>query len=108
MQVILSSCLEDRTVESARSGTGDKFFCSVTASKHTKACLKVINAASVGGSGADRTQLDTLRANTVRATNPIRSPSRNVPARSKSAVNHGRVEQMVPPYSIQVLAFILK
>jgi alpha-N-arabinofuranosidase len=117
-QVMFSSCLGDHTVDSAVSGAGDKFFYSVTASSGAKVCLKLVNAASAAqpititvnglGAGTHAAQLDTLKANTTWATNTITNPNRIVPARSKLTVNGGRLEQVLPPYSIQVLAIDVK
>src|SRR5207302_2523380 len=42
-QVMFASCLGDQTMESNVSGAGDKFFYSVTASKGSKVCLKLVN-----------------------------------------------------------------
>ncbi len=117
-QVMFASCLGNETVESNVSGGGDKFFYSVTASKGTKVCLKLVNAASAAqqvsialgglGAGTHAAQMDTLKANTTWATNTITNPNRIVPARSNLTVNGGRLEQVLPPYSIQVLAIDLK
>jgi alpha-L-arabinofuranosidase len=117
-QVMFSSCLGDQTVESNLAGTGDKFFYSATATKGSKVCLKLVNAASTAqpvtitlgglGAGAHAARLDTLKANTTWATNTIANPNRIVPAHSKLTVNGGRLEQILPPYSIQVMAIDLK
>ena len=117
-QVMFASCLGDQTVETNLSGAGDKFFYSVTASKGTKVCLKLVNAASAAqpvtvtlaglGAGSHAAQLDTLKANTTWATNTIANPNRIAPVRRKLTVNGGRLEQVLPPYSIQVLAVDLK
>ena len=52
--------------------------------------------------------LDTLKANTIWATNTITNPNRIVPVRSKLAVKGERLEHVLPPYSIQVLEIDLK
>lgn len=117
-QVMFSSCLGDQTMESAASGAGDKFFYSVTASKGSKACMKLVNAASTSqpititlsglGAGSHAAQLDTLKANTIWATNTIVNPNRIVPVRSKLSVKGERLDHVLPPYSIQVLEIDLK
>jgi alpha-L-arabinofuranosidase len=117
-QVMFSSCLGDQTMESDVSGAGDKFFYSVTASKGSKACMKLVNAASttqpvtitLGGLGAGNhaAQMDTLKANTIWATNTIANPNRIVPVRSKLTINGERLEHEMPPYSIQVLEIDMK
>lgn len=117
-QVMFASCLGDQTMESNVSGAGDKFFYSVTASKGSRVCLKLVNAASVTqpvtitlsglGAGAHPTQLDTLRANTVWATNTVTNPNRIVPVRSKLTVKGERLEHVLPPYAIQVMQIDLK
>ena len=45
-QVMFASCLGDQTMESNVSGAGEKFFYSITATKGSKACLKLVNATS--------------------------------------------------------------
>ena len=47
-QVMFSSCLGDQTMESKVSGGGGQFFYSVTASKGSRVCLKLVDAASAG------------------------------------------------------------
>ena len=42
------------------------------------------------------------------ATNTVTNPNRIAPVRSKLTVNGGRLEHVLPPYSIQVLAIDLK
>lgn len=118
VQVMFSSCLGDQTMESAVSGAGDKFFYSVTASKGSKACMKLVNAASttqpvtitLGGLGAGNhaAQMDTLKANTIWATNTIANPNRIVPVRSKLTIKGEFLEHEMPPYSIQVLEIDMK
>ena len=117
-QVMFSSCLGDQTMESDVSGAGAKFFYSVTASKGSKACMKLVNAASTPqpltitlsglGAGTRSALLDTLKGNTIWATNTITNPNRIVPVRSKLTVKGERLEHVVPPYSIQVLEIDLK
>ncbi len=117
-QVMFASCLGDQTVESSVSGGGDKFFYSATATKGSRVCMKLVNAASAAqpvtitlsglGAGTHAAQLDTLKADTTWATNTITNPNRIVPARSKLTVTGGRLEQVLPPYSIHVLAIDLK
>jgi len=46
---------------------------------------------------------DTLKANTIRATNTITHPDRIVPVCSKLAVKGERLEHVLPAHSIQVL-----
>jgi alpha-N-arabinofuranosidase len=103
---------------SAVSGAGDKFFYSVTASKGSKACIKLVNAASTTqpititpaglGPGNYAAQMDTLKANTIWATNTIANPNRIVPVRSKLTIKGERLEHELPPYSIQVLEIDMK
>jgi alpha-N-arabinofuranosidase len=117
-QVMFSSCLGDQTMESNVSGAGDKFFYSVTASRNSRICMKMVNAASTPqpltitlsglGAGTRSAQLDTLKGNTIWATNTITNPNRIVPVRSKLTVQGERLEQVLPPYSIQVLEIDLK
>jgi alpha-N-arabinofuranosidase len=117
-QVMFASCLGDQTMESDVSGAGDKFFYSITASKGSKACLKLVNAASTTqpvtitfsglGNGTHTGVLDTLKANTTWATNTITNSNRIVPVRSKLTVKGERLEHVLPPYSIQVMEIDLK
>lgn len=117
-QVMFGSCLGEQTMESDLSGAGDRFFYSVTGSKGAKLCMKLVNAASTTqpvtitltglGSGTHAAQLDTLKANTIWATNTITNPNRIVPVRSKLAIKGERLEHVMPPYSIQVLEVNLK
>jgi len=96
----------------------EPFFYSVTASKGSKACIKLVNAASTTqpvtitltglGAGNHAAQLDTLNAKTIWATNTITNPNRIVPVRSKLSVKGDRLEHVLPPYSIQVLEVDLK
>ena len=117
-QVMFSSCLGDHTLESHTSGTGDKFFYSVTASTNSRVCVKLVNASSIAqpiaitlrglGAGTHTALLDTLKANTISATNTISHPDRVVPVRSKLSVTGERLEQVLPPHSIHVLEVDLK
>jgi alpha-L-arabinofuranosidase len=117
-QVMFGSCLGDQTMQSDLSGAGDKFFYSVTATKGSKACVKMVNAAStpqpltitltgLGATGRSA-QLDTMKGNTIWATNSITNPTRIVPVRSKLTVKGERLEHVLPPYSIQVMEIDLK
>src|SRR3954452_18834565 len=106
-QVMFSSCLGDQTMESEVAGAGEKFFYSVTASKGSKACLKLVNAASTAqpvritlsglGAGNRSAVVDTLKANSIWATNTITNPNRVVPVRSKLNVKGERLEHVLPP-----------
>jgi alpha-N-arabinofuranosidase len=117
-QVMFSPCLGDHTVASDLSGAGEKFFYSITASTNSKACLKLVNAASTPqpvtinltglGSGTHTASIDTLKANTTWATNSITDPNRIVPVRSKLNIDGERIQHTLPPYSIQVLQIDLK
>lgn len=113
-QVMFSSCLGDHTLNSSVSGAGDKFFYSVTGSSNSnKLCLKLVNAASTPqpltlmlnglGAGAHTAHVETLKANTIWATNAITVPERIVPVRSALTIRGERVPYVVPAYSIQVL-----
>ena len=112
-QVMFSSCLGDHTVESSASGAGDKLFYSVTASANSKVCVKLVNAAStdqpvtltLSGLGGEThaAVLDTLKANTIWATNTITYPHRVVPVRSQLSIQGERLEHVLPGHSIQVL-----
>jgi alpha-N-arabinofuranosidase len=117
-QVMFASCMGDHIDLSDLSGAGDRFFVSATSTAKSKACIKLVNAASTPqpvnitlsglGSGTHVAQVETLRANTTWATNSITEPNRIVPARSKLTVNGEKVEYTLPPYSIQVLEVDLK
>ena len=82
------------------------------------AFLKLVNASSAAqpvtitmnglGSGSHAAQLDTLKANTIWATNTISNPNRIVPVRSKLTVKGERLDNVLPPYSIQVMEIDLK
>ena len=45
-QVMFASCLGDHIASSDLSGAGDKFFVSATSTAKSKACVKLVNAAS--------------------------------------------------------------
>jgi alpha-L-arabinofuranosidase len=112
-QVMFASCLGQQTMESDLSTPTNKVFYSITATKGSKACLKLVNASSTPqpltitlsglGAGAHAAQLDTLKANTIWATNTITNPNRVVPVRSKLSVQGERLEHVQPPYSVQVI-----
>ena len=88
-QVMFSSCLGDHTLESSVSGSGDKFFYSVTASPD-KLCVKLVNAGSAEqpvvialnglGAGTHAASIDTMKANTIWATNTITRPEQSCPS----------------------------
>lgn len=111
-QVMFSSCLGDHTLTSSTSGGGDKFFYSVTGSS-SRLCVKLVNAASTpqpvnvtltgAGSGVHRAQVDTLKGNTIWATNSITEPKRIVPVRSSVTIQGERLAHVMPPYSVQVM-----
>ena len=117
-QVMFGSCLGDHIMESNVSGAGEKFFYSVTATQGSKACVKLVNAASTAqsinitlsglGSGNHSAVLDTLKGNTTWATNTIANPTRIVPVRSRLTLKGERLDHVLPPYSIQVLEVDLK
>jgi alpha-N-arabinofuranosidase len=117
-QVMFGSCLGDHTLQSDLAGAGDKFFYSVTASVKSKVCMKFVNAASTAqpiaialnglGDGSHTAQVQTLRADTIWATNTIKDPERIVPLRSKLSLKGERLEYVVPGYSIQVIELDLK
>jgi alpha-L-arabinofuranosidase len=112
-QVMFASCLGEQTMESDLSAAGNKVFYSITATKGSKACLKLVNASSTPqpltitlsglGAGTRAAQLNTLKANTIWATNTITNPNRVVPERSKLTVQSERLEHLQPPYSVQVI-----
>src|ERR1035438_8063745 len=116
-QVMFASCVGDHTLDSSISGTGDRFFYSVTASPD-KLCVKLVNASSTGlpvtislnglGAGTHTVRIDTLKANTTWATNTIAHPDRIVPVRSTASVKGERVQHVMPGYAIQTLEIDLK
>ena len=115
---MFASCLGDHVPESGLSGAGDKFFYSVTSSAKSKACIKLVNAASTPqpvsltltglGNGTRTARVQTLRANTTWATNTITAPVRIVPVPSKVKVEGEKLQHTVPAYSIQLLEIDLK
>ncbi len=118
-QVMFASCLGDHTLESSASGTGDKFFYSVTrSSAGNRLCMKLVNASSAAqplsividglGPGRHRAQVDTLKANTIWATNTIEDPTRIVPVRSALTITGERMDYVLPAYSIQLLQVELR
>jgi alpha-L-arabinofuranosidase len=86
--------------------------------KSSKACIKLVNAASTpqplsivlnGFSGGSHTaRVATLEANTTWATNSIDNPNRVVPVKSEVTVRAGRMQHELPGYSIQVMEIDLK
>ncbi|HYZ86201.1 MAG TPA: alpha-L-arabinofuranosidase C-terminal domain-containing protein [Bryobacteraceae bacterium] len=118
-QVMFSSCLGDQIATSSVAGAGDKFFYSATTStKSNKGCLKLVNGASVPqpvrielsgiGGESHAARVNTLKGNTTWATNTINDPNRIVPVTSEATFNGDHLEQVLPPYSIQVLEVDLK
>jgi alpha-N-arabinofuranosidase len=116
-QVMFSSCLGDNILDSSASGTGDRFFYSVTASP-ARVCMKLVNASSQEqplaitlnglGAGTHSVQVDTLKANTIWATNTISQPKRIVPVRSTMSIQGAHMQYTMQAYSIQVLQIALK
>jgi alpha-N-arabinofuranosidase len=117
-QVMFASCLGDHIASADLAGAGGKFFYSAMVSGKSKACVKLVNAASTpqpvtivlkgAGTGTHSAQVETLRANTIWATNTIAEPTRIVPVQSKLSINGERLEKNLEPYSIQVLEIDLK
>jgi alpha-L-arabinofuranosidase len=118
-QVMFASCLGDHTMNSSLSGAGDRFFYSVTgSSKSKKVCMKLVNASSAEqplaitldgiGTAAHTAHVEALKANTTWATNTITHPERIVPATSALTIKGGRIQYVMPGYSIQVLEVDLK
>ncbi len=111
-QVMFAACLGDHINEASVSGAGDKFFYAVT-STPKKLCVKLVNATSVPqplsieltgiGAGAHSAQIQTLKANTIWATNTIAQPTRIVPVKATASINGERLQHTMPAYSIQVL-----
>jgi alpha-N-arabinofuranosidase len=116
-QVMFSSCLGDNILNSSASGTGDRFFYSVTASP-ARMCMKLVNASSQEqplaialnglGTGTHSARVDTLKASTIWATNTMSQPERIVPVKSTMSIQGARMQHIVPAYSIQVLQIDLK
>jgi len=118
-QVMFSSCMGDHTVESSLAGAADKFFYSATTSaKSNKACIKLVNAASTPQpvsitlkgitEASHAARIETLKANTTWATNTITDSKRIVPVTSSANFKGGRLENVLPGYSIQVMELDLK
>jgi alpha-N-arabinofuranosidase len=117
-QVMFSSCLGDHIASSDLSGAGEKFFYSATSTAKSKACIKLVNAASTPqalninlqglGSGTHAALVETLKAGTNQATNSITEPTRIVPARSKLTIHGEKLEHTLPPLSIELLEIDLK
>lgn len=116
-QTMFASCLGEQTLNSSLSGAGERFFYSITKSAD-KLCLKLVNASSAeqpisisfngAGNGTHAAQIDTLKANTVWATNSIKDPERVIPAKFTTSVNGERMPHVMPGYSIQVVTVDLK
>ena len=116
-QTMFASCLGEQTLHSSLSGAGERFFYSITKSAD-KLCLKLVNASSAeqpisisfngAGKRTHSAQIDTLKANTVWATNSIKDPERVTPAKSTSSVQGERMPHVMPGYSIQVVTVDLK
>jgi alpha-N-arabinofuranosidase len=116
-QTMFASCLGEQTLNSSLSGAGERFFYSIT-KLPDKLCLKLVNASSAeqpidisfngAGKGTHSAQIDTLKANTVWATNSILYPERVIPEKSTTAVKGERMQHVMPGYSIQVVAVDLK
>jgi alpha-N-arabinofuranosidase len=114
-QVMFASCLGDHTPASSISGAGERFFYSVTRSAG-KVCMKLVNASSaeqplsidLNSPGTLTAHVQTLKANTTWDTNNITQPERIVPVPSTLNPWSGRLQHVMPPYSIQVLEVALK
>src|SRR3954462_8632066 len=108
---MFASCVGGQIVNSSSSGTSDRFFYSVTSSPN-KLCLKLVNASSTeqplsiafngAGPGAHPARIDTLKGNSVWATNSILYPERILPVKSTASVKGERMKHVMPAYSIQV------
>lgn len=107
VQVMFSSCLGDHTPESSVSGGGEEFFYSVTAATNSrKACLKLVNAASTAqpvnltldglSTSSHAAQVQTLKGNTIWASNTIGNPNRIVPSQSAAKFSGRRLEHVLP------------
>ena len=117
-QVMFAGCLGERIAAASQSGGGDKFFYSATVTANSKACLKLVNASSAPqtvsielkgiGAGSRSAQLETLKANTIWATNSIADPARIVPVRSKRTITGETFQHTLPPYTIEVVDISLK
>ena len=116
-QTMFASCLGEQTLNSSLSGAGERFFYSITKSAN-KLCLKMVNASSAeqpisislngAGKGIHSAHIDTLKGNTVWATNSIRDPERVIPTKSAANVQGERMQHVMPGYSIQVVTVDLK
>jgi alpha-N-arabinofuranosidase len=116
-QVMFASCLGDHTPNSSVSGTGERFFYSVTSSAN-KLCLKLVNGSSTeqrltinvspAGAAAHRARIETLKANTTWATNSITHPERIVPVKTTTTMNGERIEHTMSGNTIQVLEIDIK
>jgi len=117
-QVLFGSCLGDHIPTSNLAGAGEKVFYSVTATANSKACLKLVNAASTPqaftinltglGKGTHNASVQTLTGAAPWATNTIKDPARIVPAASKLAITGETLQHTLPAYSIQVFEIDLK
>ncbi|HEY3740867.1 MAG TPA: alpha-L-arabinofuranosidase C-terminal domain-containing protein [Bryobacteraceae bacterium] len=118
-QVMFNSCLGDHTVDSNLSGAGARFFYSATvSSKSNKLCLKLVNASSAAqtislslkgiGDGAHQVHLETLHAESIRATNTIAHPGQIAPKTSTLTLKGGQFVHAMPGYTIQVMELDLK
>ena len=111
-QVMFASCLGDHTLDSFVAGAGHRFFYSVTSSP-VKLCVKLVNASSAEqpvalalnglGAATHTVHIETLKGNTIWATNTITQPERIVPVKSTASVKGERMQHVMPGYSIQVL-----
>ena len=106
-QVMFASCLGDQTLNSSLSGTGERFFYSVTRSPN-KLCLKLVNteqplniAFNGAGQGAHAARIDILKANSVWATNSIQYPEQILPAKSTTSIQGERMHHVMPGYSFR-------
>lgn len=117
-QVMFGSYVGDQVLASAASGTGEKFFYSITGSAAKKTLyLKLVNASSeardvdvaVDGAGMDgKAKLVTLSAPDTQTTNTITDPKRIAPVESTIAVSGGHVRQKMPAYAIEVVEMEVK
>jgi len=60
------------------------------------------------GAGAHTARIDTLKANSTRATNPITHPERIAPVQSIASIKGELVQHVMPAYSIQVVPIDMK
>ncbi len=111
-QVMFGEYLGDHTPKSEATGTGEKFFYSITKNTAKKQLyVKLVNASSVpqpveidlsGAQVAGTAKLVSLSAPDTQATNSISDPERVVPVTSMVQVS-GKFSHTLPAYSIQVL-----